>query len=54
MLRLMLSLPADDGSVAIEYALIAAMISVAILTGLQAIGQDVSREFLGVVAYLTP
>jgi pilus assembly protein Flp/PilA len=48
MLRLMLRLPADRyGATAIEYALIAALISIVIVTGCLAIGQTISSLFLG-------
>lgn len=50
MLPLVLSLPADDGSVAIEYALIAALVSMLILAACLSIGQEISAEFLGPIA----
>jgi Flp pilus assembly pilin Flp len=51
MLRLMLCLPADrQGATAIEYALIAAIISIVIIGGCLSIGQTISNNFLGPIA----
>lgn len=51
MLRLMLCLPADRyGATAIEYALIAGLISILIVGACFAIGQTISLNFLGPVA----
>ena len=50
MLRLMLSLPADDGATSIEYAMIAALISIIIIGACTTIGTTVASMFLGPVA----
>jgi pilus assembly protein Flp/PilA len=51
MLRLMSCLPADRyGATAIEYALIAGLISIIIIGACLAIGQTISSNFLGPIA----
>lgn len=50
MLRLMLSLPADDGATSIEYAMIAALISIVIVAACTSIGTSIANLFLGPVA----
>ena len=51
MSRFALIAAADDrGSTAIEYAIIAALISIAIITGLRAIGTQISANFFGPIS----
>lgn len=55
MLRLVTSLPADgDGATAIEYALIAGLISIVIIAACMTIGQTIAANFFGpIVGALT-
>jgi pilus assembly protein Flp/PilA len=42
----------DSGATAIEYGLIAALISVAIITGATTLGKNLSTQFANVATYL--
>jgi Flp pilus assembly pilin Flp len=50
MLRLMLRLPNENGSTSIEYAMIAALISIVIVGACTSIGTSIANLFLGPVA----
>jgi Flp pilus assembly pilin Flp len=50
MRRLVTCLPADGGATAIEYALIAGLISIVIIASCTSIGQIISSLFLGPIA----
>jgi Flp pilus assembly pilin Flp len=50
MLRLMLKLPNGEGSTSIEYAMIAALVSILIIGACTSIGQSILNLFLGPVA----
>jgi pilus assembly protein Flp/PilA len=51
MLSLFEHLPGDDGgAVAIEYALIAVLISIVIIGACTAVGQNISANFFGPIA----
>jgi Flp pilus assembly pilin Flp len=50
MLRLMLGLPNGDGSTSIEYAMIAAIVSIVIVGACTSIGQSLLNVLLGPVA----
>jgi Flp pilus assembly pilin Flp len=50
MRRLVTCLPADGGATAIEYALIAGLISIVIIAACTSIGQMISALFLGPIA----